>query len=157
MLSIGLKNGILFMLIVLILHFLVKNAIHDRSTDVTGNDINTDLHMENVSPVDKAEERKQELYDFVMNESFSQPAQSPQPNEEKLDDTFPVECDITQPMLPPKDPVVQYRQNKSRKSADSSAFFVVGEYEQDKNNNGGNLGGLSGYDEYQEQFELYAR
>lgn len=172
MMGVGIKNIILFVLIILILHFLVKNAILEKKrdgkehlkpeNDVSDTTIKTTktepLCNNNSAQLPKTvEEQKKELFQYVMDEAeiekFFEPQLLPEPND-KFENEYSIACDARNAV---KDPSVSDWKKKTKDPPNqSNNYLVIHEYSDESGLNGGKLpGGLDGYDGYDNLFQDY--
>ncbi len=169
MLGVGIKNALLMLLIILILHFLIKNVLVEQRSynmktekpKVEVKDLEDDIQIrDNIPTIEQNKaDKKDELLKFVMDdegeaktnlEKFFEPIA----NEEAFDDSYNIACDanldtkkvIENSMKAPKKPNEQNANN----------FLIIHEYNNENVMNGGSLGGLGGYDEYDSHYESYS-
>jgi hypothetical protein len=169
MLGTGLKNGILFVLIILILHFLVKNALIEKKME----------HLSELQPVLKSksdevsvqkepklppvvdqcgkklpkseEDMKNELLSYVM-EDGDKPSGLPEPNENL--NHYNIACDARTIIKEESPfPVAKNAKNPDRQAGN---YLTIHEYSNESTLNGGKLfGNLEGYDEFGSFYEEY--
>jgi hypothetical protein len=149
MLAIGIKNAILFFLIIMIMHFLLKNILFDKQQPQKS-------YFENF-------EEKQKMMDYIFKESNSIVKECN--NEEKClpiktDDTvasskdLPTTCDAEVTEKKEEDMVVKA---DCQLSQEKKSFMVIKEYENERGMNGGKLfDGLDAYDGYDLYFQTYS-
>jgi hypothetical protein len=155
MLGTGIKNGILLLLIIMIFHFLIKNAVleRQRTNEPIVSEGPNEGGLETV-----ADAQHDELYKYVMDgdtkEEFDEgckPREKPQPSPETLDTTYPIACDATQVMQPKHD-----LKKKEKHPEQVNDFLVIHEYRDENPLNGGKLfDGLQGYDAYDAAYQDY--
>lgn len=162
MIAIGIKNAILFLLIILIMHFLIKNMLLDRVTaggKVTGEK----KYFENFT------DQKMKMMQYIMEE----PSSIDQAFSEKIIKP----CDKENDCLPEKkdnntiersmscDNILQTSDDADamklkadcKLNQDKKDFMVIKEYEQEKGLNGGELfDGLNAFDNYDMYFQTYS-
>lgn len=165
MLGTGIKNAILLFLIILILHFLIKNTLLEKRAETKSEE---HIHKSEESSLTKAPvalasspatvaDKKKELFDFVMMEDDATvPAAKEgfvEPND-KFHNELPVACDA-QRIMNEEHPVIA----KSKKAKDKTShgdYLVIHEYQDESSLNGGKmLGGLSGFDSYDTMYQEY--
>jgi hypothetical protein len=178
MLGTGFKNVILFILIILILHFLIKNAILERKnagkehlspapTNVTSSRQNTtsiintpskDNVISSMKHTKTPAEHKQELFKYVMEEDniekFFEPTINtilPEPND-KFENEYNIACDARNAVTE----TIADRKKFNDPPDQNNNFLVIHKYQDESTLNGGKLlGGLDGYDEYNTMFQSY--
>lgn len=167
MLGTGIKNAILLFLIILILHFLIKNTLLEKRAEqkddarVQKSD-EVSLPKASAAPAAPAvaataADKKKELFDFVMMEDdASLPIAKEgfvEPND-KFQNELPVACGA-QKIMNDEHPIIA----KSKKAKDKTShgdYLVIHEYEDESSLNGGKLlGGLSGFDSYDTMYQEY--
>ena len=168
MLGTGIKNGILLVLIILILHFLIKNMLieHQGAPAKTLLSKLRDEAIENLSekhdvaPVEPEsnQHQQQDLYKYVMDEgnmeTFFEPELLPEAND-KFDPSYPVACDATQIM--DKQNTESLHKKPKQPTQQSNNFLVIHDYQDESPlNGGGGFDHLSGYDEYDTFYQDYA-
>ena len=183
MLGTGLKNSLLLLLIILILHFLIKNLLLERqhaskqgarepyAQDPNGNDGPiTTTAMEGKETgfevgreecgQDKGETIKNDLYKYVMDdgemEKFFEPNIKQQVPEasEKFDTKYPIACDAMSIMKDTGLP--DARKKPKRPEQANNGFLVIHDYSDESALNGGQLyDGLNGYDGIDTMYEEY--
>ena len=161
MLGVGLKNAILFVLIILILHFLIRSILLERETKHEKQ--KTEKYIEHLKvednddneidiPEKTIQDQKKELYDYVMNETYVD-VPPPQPSD-KFDPEMPVACDARAVLKPINTPDLVKKDGRKKDSRNN--FLVIHEYEDESALNGGQvLDGLDGFDEYGLSYEEY--
>lgn len=169
MLATGIKNGILLILIILIVHFLLKNYLLEKRGGMVNGDrletlANPPEDILGLDPVDNTSKaallektKNTDLYKYVMEdgemEKFFDPQLLPESND-KFDTAYPIACDA-KPFV--KDDTID-RKVKKPKNADqkNNGFLVVHDYMDENALNGGKLfDGLQGYDEYDSFYQEY--
>jgi hypothetical protein len=168
MLGTGFKNVLLFILIILILHFLIKNAILEKKG------ISLGFGKEHLTPENKSsdtkdnkkknhvktpDEHKQELFKYVMEdgevEKFFEPSthkELPEPND-IFETEYSIACDASNAV---KETPVPKKKGKSPDDQDNN-YLVIHQYKDESSLNGGKLlGGLHGYDSYLNNFQEYS-
>jgi hypothetical protein len=167
MLLSGLKNSILLILIILILHFLIKNVMLDMEQknnkqatppeDNKGGETNNLLGATNV--VTTTQDSQKALLDFVMSEG---PSSDDKPGIEKYFEPIAKEdfleggaaCD---PNLQVKGEVEKNLKIPKAPSEQKGNFLVISEYANEHVMNGGELlNGVGGFDGYDTGFGSYA-
>lgn len=168
MIGIGIKNAILFLLIILILHFLIKNMLLDRGVisqpgkaGVSGEH----KYFENFT------DQKMKMMQYIMeepstidkafNEKIIQPCETTKVNDcppMKSDDNKierSMSCDN---ILKTSDDADAMKLKADCKLAqDKKDFMVIKEYENEKGLNGGELfDGLNAFDNYDMYFQTYS-
>lgn len=163
MLSTGIKNAILFVLIILILHFLIKNITLEKEKSQLkakepGHVLSQESPQQPLSVAAKSpEEKKKELYKYVMDETdiekFFEPKIIPEPND-AFDTSYDIACD-GEKALHDESPS-QKKVQKEVKNEANSAFLTIHEYADENALNGGALfDGLNGYDGFGSMYEEY--
>ena len=165
MLGTGIKNGILFVLIILILHFLIKNMLlektvpiefmRDETSDIPEKKIVSEIAKNKNSKT--MEENKQDLYKYVMEDSemekFFEPQLLPEAND-KFDNNYPVACDAK--IIMDDEAVKTEKKTLTKPEQINNNFLVIHDYKDESSLNGGKLyDGLNGYDEYDNMYEEY--
>jgi hypothetical protein len=175
MLSVGIKNSILLLLIILILHFLIKNGVMDKGVGITSS-VPPTLPSVTSSPppppsstktepptsVKSGEHYKDDLLKFVFDDDkqekqlekfFDPQAQPPFPDDKTLKPDFPLACNTLSLMEEPKE---ELKLPKEIEKPSIGNYLVVNEYKDESVLNGGDLmKGLSGYDEFDDHFQSY--
>lgn len=170
MLGIGIKNAILFLLIILILHFLIKNVLLDRKQTVPATPA-TKKPIENFfqQPIESKDDEHKKMLEFINEEpSFIDKA---------FDDKIIKDCEKQETCLPlksddnkletsnmcdvsfePKD-----KDNGMKLKADCKLpqvkknFMVIKEYENERSVNGGKLfDNIDAFDSYDTYFQTYS-
>ena len=167
MLGTGLKNGILLILIILILHFLIKNMLLDQAGKRTIENLETveqvgkkgEPSIPSSQPMQpkSAEDNKNDLYKYVMEEGemerFFEPQLLPEAND-KFDKSYPVACDAK--VIMTDDNITDVKKKAIRPEQLNNSFLVIHDYTDESPINGGKLfDGLTGYDEYNTMYEEY--
>lgn len=160
MLNIGLKNAILFFLIILILHFLIKNVIIDKKPQTTD--------TKSYFSTEKFTEQKKKMLDYIsdaeqneLDKAFDQKLIKECKEDVCLprksdDNILPLSttCDTSIQELKPEDPMKL--KADCQIAQDYKSFMVIKEYENEKGINGGKLyDGLDAYDGFDDYFESY--
>ena len=156
MLGIAVKNAILFLLIILIIHFLLRNILIEKKGD-TLQEVKEIPHTKEtvLLKTKNIEDQKNELLKFVMDdiETFQE-----QPI---IDSTYKNEIstltDTKKGITPTTDNVPQKKGKRNPGQNDN--FLVIHEYEDESSLNGGKvldgLDGFGGFDKYGLMFEEY--
>lgn len=136
MIAIGIKNAILFLLIILILHFLIKNILLDRQTETQKPSTKEPAYFENFEE-NKLEEKK--MMDYIM-----EPCKPKQPEEIEISNTCKME-------------VVETKKEDDMKvkadchlQQDKRNFMIIKEYDTKV------LDGLDAFDSYDTYFQTYS-
>lgn len=162
MLGSGLKNGILFLLIILIMHFLIKNILLERKRDSFVENVGGTTKevidkisatvLPQVSQEKSCEEKKQELYKYVM-EAGDLEKIIPKADDKAFQDQYNLACDA-QVSMETKD--TQIRELK-KTSGQPGSFLTIHEYKDESPLNGGNVfDGIGGYDGFDDVYQSYS-
>jgi hypothetical protein len=128
MLNIGLKNAILFLLIILILHFLLKNVLVDKK------------ELPNKAYFKAEKFTEQNYLDALFNQKLIKTCETNTCLPRKSDNnSLPLSttCDTEIQELKPEDPMKLKADCKIPQ--DYKSFMVIKEYENEKGINGGKL------------------
>lgn len=178
MLGLAVKNVILFTLMILIFHFLIKNAIVDRKPVPAATATVPTAHAagksyegfvgqiksERADGPDLYNDEKKRMMSYVLQEEetdldtvFSQKIITECTKEEcpkKTDDAklpLSTTCDANIQELKPEDPMKVKADCKLPQ--DHKSFMLIKEYENERDINGGKLyDGLQAYDSYEDYF-----
>jgi hypothetical protein len=169
MLGTGIKNAILLFLIILILHFLIKNTLMDKkpegfsslSSDKELNhkkekkvEFNIEKTTPSLKPSSSMEDKKKELFDFVMMDDEPSTKEGFVEPNDKFHNELPVACDAKR-IMNDEDPIIKKSKNAKDKTLHGD-YLVIHEYEDESSLNGGSLlGGLSGFDSYDTMYQEY--
>lgn len=166
MMNVGIKNALLLLMIILILHFLLMNIIADNKKVKNPQQTVTSHKQEDTH---KTQETKQtetfecskatenDLLAYVMQDEGMNAIES---NDTKFEVEMPIVCDTTKYLE--KDDHLQIssipkpkKQKKDHMKAQiNNNFLVIQEYENEKGLNGGKFfDGLCGFDEYGDSFQ----
>lgn len=159
MLSIAVKNSLLVVLIILILHFMLKNYLIERDRQTfTNSPVKTVVHTEeSATPIpsqigesksaeisfepENPVKDADELYKFVFDDDPIELAS----NLGKMSSLGSAACDAPKQHIP--DPATMKAAKNPQKQAINNNFLVLNEYDNESALNGGNIfGNLSGYD-----------
>lgn len=165
MIGIGIKNAILFLLIILILHFLIKNMLMDRGLAGTGGKVSGEKkYFENFTDSDMKMKMMQYIEEepSTIDKAFSEKIIQPC---DKQNDCLPSKTDdnkIERSMS--CNNILQTKEDDSMKvkadchlNQDKKDFMIIKEYENEKGLNGGELGdGLNAFDSYDSYFQTYS-
>lgn len=156
MIAIGIKNAILFLLIILIMHFLIKNMLLDRVTS-------GGKYFENFT------DQKMKMMQYIMEE--------PSSIDKAFSEKIIQPCDKENDCLPEKkddntteksmscDNILQTSEDADgmkikadcKLNQDKKDFTVIKEYENEKVHNRGELfDGLNAFDNYDMYFQTYS-
>ena len=177
MLAIGIKNAILFLLIILILHFLVKNILLDQNTKKPASAQSmkatppTMSYFEGFVPASSMTDEKKKMMEFVNSEKDEQQA---------LDKMFSqkiiTECKAEEQCTEPKKDIGQLPLSTTCDAdvtklkgdgmkvkadchlpQDHKNFTFITEYENERPLNSGKVfDGLSAFDTYDDYFQTYS-
>ena len=159
MLNIGLKNAILFLLIILILHFLIKNILVDRKPETPAQQSYFEKFTEQRKKImnfinsDEETELNKAFDQKLIKECTSESTCLPRKSDEHI---LPLSttCDAGIQELKPDDPMKL--KADCQLPQDYKSFMVIKEYENEKGMNGGKLfDGLDAYDGFEDYFESY--
>lgn len=144
MLSIAVKNSLLVILIILILHFMLKNHLLEQNAIISKT-----LTLEGTSKIRPTTPRKEEGIESL--QLTADPAKAKYNKEEELYkfvfETDAKQCDPPSHEPPVVDKGTLQKPKPISKQALNQTNLVVNEYENESALNGGNLfGALSGYD-----------
>lgn len=163
MIGSGLKNGILFFLIILILHFLIKNILLERSKDTFIEQEKSDIKNINSIKVDEkqylhqeksCDQKKEELYKYVM-EAGDLEKIIPKSNDDSFQDQYNLVCD-TKTIMEPKDKEASMKKPQ-KPSEQAGSFLTIHEYTDESPLNGGNVfDGIGGYDGFDDVYQSYS-
>ena len=133
MIAIGIKNAILFLLIILILHFLLKNVLLDRQTEQKPPAAQKS-YFENFK-----EQEEKKMMEYIM-----EPCKAKQPEEIEVSNTCQMEVVETKKEEAPK--VLADCHLKQ----DKRNFMIIKEYDTKV------LDGLDAFDSYDTYFQTYS-
>ena len=167
MLNIGLKNAILFFLIILILHFLLKNILIDNKKPTTKPESDSiKQKQQNYFAIEKFTEQRNKMIDYINYadteaEAKQKIIKTPECDTKCLprktdENSLPLSttCDAGIQELKPEDPMKL--KADCQIPQDYKFFSVIKEYENEKGINGGKLyDGLGAYDGFEDYFESY--
>jgi len=158
MFGVGVKNAILFMLIILILHFLIRNLMLEKHLSLSVKSEKKEQMQaiereEDDFPFEtkRVEDKSKELYEYVMREEehFTEP----QPNE-SFETQLPVACDAN--LIMKTNISKELPKEEKKLTSQKNPFLVIHEYEDESALNGGKVfDGLDGFDEYGDVYEEY--
>ena len=170
MLGVGIKNAILLFLIIMILHFLIRNVLLEKSSrkehfdkpvkeskDTTTAPENVENFMadiDNLKP--KTMDKTNELLEFVMGGESTFHESFLEPNDADFKQELPVACDARRILDDVKEAP---KKKKNRKDPQQhNNFLVIHEYEEENTLNGGKLfgGNLTGFDSFDTGFQSYS-
>jgi len=165
MMNVGIKNAILLLLIIFILHFLVMNMITDKQIK-TNNGTTSNQEPSKLSNDDTKDDKKEpfecetkkddDLLAYVMQGESGNQTEWVDSNDAKFEKEMPIVCDTKnildpEPTLPPMKPKVS---SKVKFAENNNNFLVIQEYENESGLNGGKFfDGLCGFDEYSDTFQ----
>ena len=172
MMNVGIKNAILLLLIILILHFLLMNIIADHQQTRSLPNTTSPPLAQPSKEIEKGKESKKETFEcektkqddllaYVMQEEGGfggLQADWVDSNDYKFDKELPVVCDTSKLLesdqnLPQMKPKVSSKETTTRGNINNN-FLVIQEYENESGLNGGKVfDGLCGFDEYGDSFQ----
>jgi hypothetical protein len=156
MLATGIKNCVLFILIILILHFLIKNSLLDKNREhlvSTTQQAAKEDTIEQHESKDNDKDNDKELFKYVMEETEPSKFFEPQAND-NFETASPVACDAK--VIMNTSTFEETKKKSHSPKNQQNNFLTIHEYEKESGLNGGNLfDGLSGYDENYSNYEAY--
>lgn len=166
MIGIGIKNAILFLLIILILHFLIKNTLLDRGMIPQPGKVSGEKKY-----FETFTDQKMKMMQYIMEEpstidkAFSE--KIIQPCDKQMNDCLPEKKDdnkIERSMS--CDNILQTNDDADamklkadcKLNQDKKDFMIIKEYENEKGLNGGQIfdDGLNAFDNYDQYFQTYS-
>jgi hypothetical protein len=168
MLGPGIKNGILFLLIIMILHFLIKNIQLEKYSNMSQVEdqkacdakVKDAVESANIpdTPVTKEllvshEDKKKELYKYVMESSDMEKIAVPQANDDDFKNNYNLACDAKSIMNKPED----FTKVQLKPRSDEGPFLTIHEYKDESSLNGGVVfDGINGYDGLGSMYQSYS-
>lgn len=160
MMSVGIKNAILLLLIIMILHFLIMNVLVEKSlpskekTPKKITETFKEASKETFVKESETDKKQDDLMAYVSsNNEFEEYVDA---NEAKFEKNMPVVCD-TKTIMNDDEPVIMKVPKKEKTHDDTinnNNFLVIQEYEDESSLNGGKVfDGLCGYDEYGDTYQ----